>query len=181
MSRFGERLTHSDSSAQQKSSKEQIMDKMAFLREYPEVSCRRGNAFNYAQGGWDSDNVSGLEKRISKMLGIDNYQRRTLSNKKEEGFHMLEHILLRPSKGDLEQQSEFLTSANADPYSLQLSFVFPGWARRFVTEEFRKLATRIIREETPAHIFINIHWLDKVKMAAFEEFFKQWIKENSGK
>ena len=62
-----------------KAGEELIRDKLQFLQEYPELSYRRGQAFDYLKPGWDSENVSGLEKRIARLLGIEDYTRRDLA------------------------------------------------------------------------------------------------------
>lgn len=62
-----------------KITEELIEDKLAFLQEYPEVSYGRGQAFNYKEQSWDTDNVSGLEKRVTRLLGIESYTRRDLA------------------------------------------------------------------------------------------------------
>lgn len=55
----------------------------AFLLRYPEVGAARGLGYNYRKAGpqdrWDSDNISGLERRLSAMLDILNPRRRNLS------------------------------------------------------------------------------------------------------
>ncbi|MBV6441932.1 MAG: hypothetical protein DYG98_23000 [Haliscomenobacteraceae bacterium CHB4] len=57
-----------------------IQDKADFLRNYPEISRNRGKGMDYTAGKvWDTDNISGLEKRVSKLVGIDNATRHTLS------------------------------------------------------------------------------------------------------
>ncbi|MGS2739387.1 hypothetical protein [Sinomicrobium sp. M5D2P17] len=60
-----------------------LANKRAFLREYATVSAERGSAFNYYhQPGeqlWNTDNVSGAQKRIARLAGIKNYFRRNLS------------------------------------------------------------------------------------------------------
>ncbi len=66
-----------------------ISNKIDFLKEYPVISYARGTAFDYypltstndidAARLWDTNNVSGLEKRASKLAGIKNYFRRFLS------------------------------------------------------------------------------------------------------
>lgn len=76
-----------------------IRDKRNFLLNYPEMSTQRGKGFNYATAGWNNQNVSGLEKRIAGKLGIANYTRCSLTGQKD-GFHMIEHILLRPLRAD---------------------------------------------------------------------------------
>ncbi len=58
--------------------------KREFLREYPDLSRHRGGAFNYslAKELWDTDNISGFSRRIGRLLGIRNLNRRNLANLK---------------------------------------------------------------------------------------------------
>lgn len=46
-----------------------IEDKIAFLNAYPLISHDRGKAFNYRQNTCSPDNIAGLKKRISLLLG----------------------------------------------------------------------------------------------------------------
>lgn len=55
-----------------------IKDKIAFLKEYPVVSAERGKSFDYLSPSWNTSNVSGLEKRVSRLTGIADYNRRNL-------------------------------------------------------------------------------------------------------
>lgn len=61
-----------------------LRDKENFLKDYKVVSKERGNAFDYYKQPianlWNTNNVSGAEKRISRLIGIKNYNRRNLSN-----------------------------------------------------------------------------------------------------
>ena len=61
---------------------EVVRAKREFLREYPELSAHRGGAFNYMQSKqlWDTDNISGLSRRLGRLLGIRNVKRRNLSD-----------------------------------------------------------------------------------------------------
>ncbi|TCD01777.1 hypothetical protein [Pedobacter psychroterrae] len=90
---------HSEKSRLQSYKRKLIGDKLNFLLKYPEMSTQRGKGFNYAIPGWENQNVSGLEKRIAGKLGIANYTRSSLTGQKD-GFHMIEHILLRPLPAD---------------------------------------------------------------------------------
>jgi len=51
-----------------------IDDKIDFLAEYPRLSRERGQAANIRPQAtievWDSDNISGLERRVARLLGI---------------------------------------------------------------------------------------------------------------
>lgn len=46
-----------------------IDDKISFLKAYPEISHDRGRAFNYKENLCAPDNICGLKKRISLLLG----------------------------------------------------------------------------------------------------------------
>lgn len=60
-----------------------LWHKSTFLKEYPEMSYQRPRAFNYYCENcevWDTYNVSGLEHRLARLLGIRNYSRRNLTS-----------------------------------------------------------------------------------------------------
>jgi hypothetical protein len=65
-----------------KTSAELIDDKIDFLAEYPKLSRERGQAANIRPETpalvWDSENISGLERRAGRLLGIDTLLRRDL-------------------------------------------------------------------------------------------------------
>lgn len=283
-----------------------IDDKEAFLKDYPVVSRDRGKAFNYKAwdavssqpDAWDTFNVSGLEARIARVLGVDNYRRRHLYcqpvynlqaaeitsgphtgeymiyfrdadnnliltgstahvtlvdaeddeallriqllkkeryqvesvggdkyqvfvNKDdgthlaestalldsewegavlterilklvcpetdcgEEGFHLVEHILLRPAP---DNPGYNLLPINVkcgdcvesfDPYSFRLSLVVPYWPKRFREWTFREFFEKTVRQETPAHIAVKVCWVSCLQMRLFEEAYKNWLEEKA--
>ncbi|WP_310425622.1 hypothetical protein [Chamaesiphon sp. VAR_48_metabat_135_sub] len=59
-----------------------IRSKCEFLASYPSVSQERSLAYNYSLTAdrdlWNTDNISGLERRLAKLLDIRNHQRRNL-------------------------------------------------------------------------------------------------------
>lgn len=55
-----------------------VNDKIRFLQDYPVISQQRGQAFNYILPSWNSGNVSGFEKRIARLSGISDFNRRFL-------------------------------------------------------------------------------------------------------
>jgi hypothetical protein len=148
-----------------------ILDKQRFLQDYPRISSARGTGFNYLSP-WSATNRSGLEQRVRCKLGMSSGQ--------EEECYVVEHLLLRPMEEDKEQQAPLLAQARyKDPYSLQLSFVFPNWPQRFQdpTSEFRQFVEKTVREETPAHLTVYIHWLDKAAMTSFVAAYQDWVKK----
>ncbi len=274
---------------------ELIDDKAVFLQEYPIISSERGKAFNYKDetAVWNTDNVAGLKKRISRILGIDSYKRAQLScnplnsyfenykddsgklrfrikdneenmildskefntntlrqkgiqliktlgkNQKHyyrkvtgdrkynfeiqnkdkvkiatsidyptrtareraikmslsifngecnfEGFHLVEHLLLRPLTEDdylmdvcVEKDCDSCFG-EMDPYSFRITLIIPYWPRRFDNMEFRKFFEKTVHLETPAHIHPKICWADKPDIVKFEKAYRDWLTEKAKK
>jgi len=87
-------------------------------------------------------------------------------NLQSEGFHLVEHIMLRTSN---------YLSGVYDPYSFMMTLVFPTWPARFQQAMFVDLLHEFIISESPAHIFVNVLWLDLVEMETFEKAYKEWL------
>ncbi|NET28641.1 hypothetical protein [Okeania sp. SIO1I7] len=234
--------------------KQQIKDKITFLQNYPQISSGRGQAFDCtnSQEVWNTDNVSGLKKRICSLLGMP-YDRVYLSESDEiEGFHLVEHIFLPLNQDEsfivnlgypiskfeisetnnnngtakvtcksekhglsndekiqifdsinydgtdytvsnvtadtFEIEKEFVElesetgkwihkDPHKDPFSFQISFVFPDWIGRFKNKDFQDIVQDIITAEIPAHITPYIHWFDQSKMGYFESIYFEWLEE----
>ncbi len=90
-----------------------------------------------------------------------------------EGFHLLEHLLLRPRNAVQENQE----AVDADFYSSRISVVFPSWSARFSDPDFRSLAQETICRNLPAHLFPEFHWLDPVAMRDFEQRQRLWLEQ----
>lgn len=142
-----------------------IDDKQAFLRNYPRISAARGSGANCLTP-FGTNNCSGLEQRIRRKLGL----------LADERFCVVEHILLRPVIEDAQQDMPLLeATGGADPYSLQVSFVFPGKTGRFHDPKFQAFVEHTVVEETPAHLMIRRHWLEPAAWDIFEEHYKDWF------
>lgn len=134
-----------------------------------------------------------LHDRIVRLVRTDDCER--------EGFHLLEHILLRPNEPDdalLElalapcpthpsfplpdgvelSEGLFLPEPQLrDPYSFWLTVILPDWPPRFSDPDFRRFFEQLFRRETPAHIAIRFCWLDQEHLLRFEPAFKRWREE----
>jgi hypothetical protein len=71
------------------------------------------------------------------------------------------------------------TNQKKDPYSLQLTFVFPDWPLRFRDEAFRSFIENTIREETPVHLTVYIRWLNRDEMRQFERAYAIFLDQLS--
>jgi hypothetical protein len=139
--------------------------KQAFLRQYPRLGGARGTAFNYLAPA-TADSRSGLEDRIRLKLGLT----------PGEAFFVVEHILLRPTEGDENQQIPLLAKVlSKDPYSLQLTFVFKDGAGRFALDDFKELVEQTVRAETPAHLIPNATWMSGSDWTTFRTAYREWL------
>ena len=95
------------------------------------------------------------EGEIVQIFGTRNYN----------GTYLVSNI--QPYTFDIKR--EFKTSETGqwieadrplDPYSFQLSFVFPNWLPRFKDSNFKQLLFNTITSELPAHLTPYYHWLD---------------------
>ncbi len=104
LARFGEEFTdytllqYRGKLNQSELDQEIINDQSLYINEFAALSRNRGKAFNYLEPSWNTDNVSGFEKRISRLAGLQNYNRRNLCNFEVSECHKL---VLRDPKGSL--------------------------------------------------------------------------------
>lgn len=289
---------------------ELIERKIAFLQEYLSLGSGRGTGFIIQGPGaeaWDTTNVTGLEKRVARLLGFDNYHRRNLTSPAfgfveyyqekdvdaideyrfrirddhnqiilsstkawkdlnegirvlykvldfatetanykifpsddsqfffnvyddksliisrridlyadealaqaeidrvaafmkekfngislvpENGFHLIEHLLLRPRTHEgtgvnkihdplihpVLDDYGLLTDEGKDPYSLRTTVVLPAESPMLGDPHFKNLAERMLHIETPAHIMPQIYFLDNVQLCHLEKAWKSWLE-----
>jgi hypothetical protein len=121
----------------------------------------------------------------------------------DEGFHLLEHILLLPRStpppappdqpADVPEpvppnllpitvtkedctSSEGPCQADYDPYSFWISMILPYWPERFQDMNFRRFVERTLRLEAPAHIVLKICWIDVRQMYDLEQAYAAWLQ-----
>ncbi len=109
----------------------------------------------------------------------------------DEGFHVLEHLLLRPRPSlnpseallpiyvqpDETWDDTLFTIARRDPYSFWVTIVLPYWSDRFRDINFRRFVERTLRLEAPAHIALKIAWVDVHQMDQFETAYRHWLEQ----
>ena len=122
-----------------------IGDKCRFLQDVALSVRERAGAMRRprsAAEAWNSDNVSGLERRVARLLGIADFTRRDLGPVSGEGMYLVEHILLRPIAAD-DPMLPICTDpgcadcSDVDPYSYRVHVVLPAYAGRFQNFGFR--------------------------------------------
>ena len=64
----------------------------------------------------------------------------------------------------------------ADPYSFWLTVVLPHWSARFRDLDFRDFFEGTLRREAPAHVGLNILWVNPQQMKQFEKVWRSWLE-----
>lgn len=173
-----------------------LEDKKRLLKDIPIITRERGLGIAIKPQEadiWDSDLLSGFQKRVYRLLGINSdlkhFKLSERAGSEPVGFYLVEHILLIARKEDMifnkkfnraaELLLEFLTNLlevepATDPFSFQMSIVLPDW---YSPWRQRKNSVELeIRKETPAHILPYFHWMNKKKLAEFEILYEDWVK-----
>ncbi|MEM8487072.1 MAG: hypothetical protein AAF564_16080 [Bacteroidota bacterium] len=116
-----------------------------------------------------------------------------------EGFHVVEHVLLRPAteKSRLfkllcadcdddaghihydEHRKTLGVLSSDDPYSFKCTIVIPYWGRRFRNINFREYFEQTLRREAPTHIQLSIVWVTPAQMHLFESAWRDWLHTNA--
>lgn len=161
----------------------------ALVKKY--IKKEKGKSVTVAQGGTDIEIEVLLE---SEPLSEDEAKDRIIDEviplvrparptKEHEGFHIVEHILLRPLEADdpLLQipLGCVLEEAPKDPYSFWLTVVAPAETTRFSDPDFRAFFEHEFRLEMPAHLAVRFCYLDLDGLYAFEEAFAIWMFEKA--
>lgn len=98
-----------------------------------------------------------------------------------EGFHAVEHVLLRRrTSGDpfmpvqLDPAGACGCTEVLDPYSFRMTLVLPSWPWRFRDAKLRTLVEETLRREAPAHVQARICWISHAQMQDFEAAYAEW-------
>jgi hypothetical protein len=97
-----------------------------------------------------------------------------------EGFHLIEHLLLRRRTTADPYLPVQLHAADdccptvRDPYSFRVSIVLPSWSPRFRDMKFRRLVEDTLRREAPAHVYPRICWVNHQQMKQLEIALDDW-------
>ncbi len=93
-----------------------------------------------------------------------------------DGFHLIEHILLRPNELGDELLEIPLNGINPpDPYSSIVTIVAPDWTRRFKHESFRLQFEKTMGVELPGYVYPRFCYIDRDTMQKFEIAYKDWM------
>jgi uncharacterized protein YegP (UPF0339 family) len=124
-------------------------------------------------------------KKFSFKLYADNAQVIATTTTRYDTAEAAE-LAVRDLVGWLAFQENILTDDHEpcgndeDPYSFRISVLLPAWPTRFRSQYFRAYVEKVIRQETPAHIFPKICWISLQQMRTFEYYYRRWLHSLSG-
>lgn len=99
-----------------------------------------------------------------------------------EGFHVIEHVLLRPIAKAVPSLApiDLCGCKVSDPYSFWISVIaLDNWKRFSAENGGRAFFEQTVRRETPAHLGICFLWLSGEQMFRFEKAYKNWLYDLS--
>lgn len=152
--------------------------------------CRRGEEETNELLGW-TENIStadDTELREKVIAQFAEYADR-------EGFHVVEHILLRKRSWEADEIEEdardfmpielHTEGVECDcvevraPYSFRASVILPSWPSRFQSIRFRQYVEELLRLEAPAHVYLKICWISHCEMLEFEKCHDAWLEAHA--
>ncbi len=141
-----------------------LQTKQEFLKDYDQTSMARGSAFNYFrqpnENLWNTENVSGVQKRISRLAGIKNYERRNLSESFVEMYDFLDAEGVKVYRWRIRNESgEIILTATEN---------YPN--TRLAEKELHLSVEKIIEttEETVEKVFAEIEIVDETIVGNFQ-------------
>jgi hypothetical protein len=134
--------------------------RIAYLKRVGSITSDRFHAVDYRNNIKDSSERSGLEEKLSHLLGLEAELASTGAR-----IAVVEHLLLRPKgwKPALEPTIEF-----------RISILFPAWPVRCASPSFRTYATDTVDLCCPAHIYADVYWLSEQQMTEFDNLHRRW-------
>jgi hypothetical protein len=140
------------------SSKVILQTKKEFLKDYDQTSMRRGGGFNYFrqpnENLWNTDNVSGVQKRISRIVGIKDYTRRNLSDSYVEIYDFLDSEGEKVYRWRIRNESDEIILTATENYS----------NTRLAEQELQLTVEKILEttEETIDKVFAEESIVDEI-------------------
>ncbi|WP_161887921.1 hypothetical protein [Pontibacter russatus] len=115
-------------SSQQSINESKIKATENFLTHYDDLSSNRGKAYDYFRDEWNNDNISGFEKKVKALSGIENWKRHSLCN-----FDVYQYE---------EQYEVILRIAGQEFFTLEEKFETPAAAQEAAQALFLRLSNK---------------------------------------
>ncbi len=125
---------------------------------------------------WGRDRHKASHKHTGKPFGVERYLQQLFSLAPDEQVWIVEHTFFRDLTEPIRSQDyvpiEF-------PLALHLSVFLYGDTKRMRTASFRKGFTQALLNRMPAHLDVNVYWLDAQEAGSFREVYDNFRREMS--
>ena len=116
--------------------------------------------------------MSGLELVLRRKLGIRDVRNGSISSSTS-------CCVRSPATRHQTRSRCFARRDPRDPYSLQISLVFPDWPARYQDVSFKQFVEETVREQTPAHLTAYVRLAGpsgdgRVREPAYADWLHQW-------
>lgn len=105
-------------------SRQTVEDKSRFLNRVDDLSRDRGRAYDYLQPAWGTENVSGFEKRVALLAGMQDFRRR----------HLCKYEVVERFRAEFKDPNGNLWFSSIDTYPSREKL---GAAKRNLVEQLR--------------------------------------------
>jgi hypothetical protein len=121
------------------------------------------------------ENPDNIAKRLEYLVNLAS------GNCEDDGFHILEHLLIRPRSDMYIQMLRPMVFCVdnlelMDPYSFWISVIVPDWSGRFKDPVQFNNFKQTVRMEAPAHLAIRFCILPREQLFEFEKIYYNWLK-----
>ncbi len=175
LARFGEDLSEYEKISRwltpYKVEERLVQDKINILAngEYYRISTDRGKGYNYAiPDYWDSDNVSGAERRVSRLLGFKDVRRRSLV----PGFICVEPVMEKEGKKTTDVQK---TNKKGQLLNV-IKFIYPKTKKTLLIS--KEVAEGCCTDKLLDEI---LKYIDQKDYFHFSDKLKQRARKSAGK
>jgi hypothetical protein len=145
-------------------------------------------------GFWSVDTTKTLDNAMLLSLPMSKAEADTLLKEiqqhieqqcQSENFHVVEHILLRPTDEHYKPLLKPMVCSDdlsrLDPYSFWITIIMPDWVERYSDDAQYRYFEQLVRSEVPAHIAMRFVKLNREKLIQFEETYFNWLKVKTDK
>ncbi|MEO9964780.1 MAG: hypothetical protein ABJF11_03260 [Reichenbachiella sp.] len=123
-------------------------------------------------GGQTEWHIIGVCNDSEEALIVSTKLTQICSEYQKQRFIFLDHIKLRPTAAS--KQEPIADEDQRDFYGFRATLVFPSWGKKFEDSGYRHLAEDTVKKIAPAHVAVNVLWLDLIKFREFEKVYSVW-------
>ncbi len=125
---------------------------------------------------WGRDRHKASHKNTGKPFGVERYLQQLFSLAPDEQVWIVEHTFIRNLTEPIRSKDYVPVEF---PLALHLSVFLYGDTKRMQTASFRKGFAQTLLMRMPAHLEVDVYWLDAQEGESFKEIYDNYHREMS--